>query len=769
MESNLDKGIEFESETTKFDMPDVVEIIAEKEPDIDKKDIKEAVARVVNIVTESDNSFDNISLSEGVKYIVDGYFEYIQEVVRDRALPELRDGFKPVNRRIIYNLSLAKKGTYVKSGRIVGDVMGTLHPHGDSSIYEAMVLMTQKNGSLAFPLVDGFGNFGGVYKTDTPAAMRYTEARAHSNCVEYFKDMNGIKMIPNFDGTMTEPEVLPVTFPSVLVNSTSGIAVGFRSNIPSFNFIDVCNLVKEYIENGECDTIIYPDFVTGGFYVKNDKEAMRLMKYGKGKIKLRGRVKIDGKEITALEVPYGKTIQGLVKQINDKDIKSIRNAYDADDYDHDYMFIVDAKSKASVNDALNALYKESDFQYTYSADITVVERGVPKRYGVWDIIAHWTEWRKEVILAEQKVRLNTLEKEIEKSRAFMEIIKYPEKKKQLVNIITESGAENGVAFVLDNYDTTIITPDLARWICNRRLPDFHNGGSYAAQYNEMLKSVDTCNNILADVNTEIIKQMDELIKKYGTVMKRRTEVTDVDYVFDSSNAGIKVKDNSSCYYDYKDGFLRKLKVSSKQEDLQFEFKGTASDTLIAFDNRGRLLRVYCHEIPMNTSAEMGTYLPRYFGFDESEDYKITYIGRLDGSTLMLLYNDGNVGFIDQTEWLNNKRSIKVLEKGISVSNADKLGAVVNISEFDELDNLLLFEVDNRDYMGWVYIKDIKRKDRTARTKVFTPYRDAFLTHYMIVSALDAPFVLNNLEKYQGKLRNAYNYFVGNTLEFKKFR
>lgn len=755
-------------DNVSLDMTSVIENIAEKEPDIEKKDIEVAVNKVVDTLTENNNSYDIETLSDGVKYIINGYFEYIQEVISDRALPELRDGFKPVNRRITYTLHNGKYKNFIKSGRIVGDVMGTLHPHGDASIYEAMVLMTDKNGGLAFPLVAGRGNLGGVYKTDPPAAMRYTEVKIHSNCEEYFQDMNGINMIPNFDATTTEPEVLPVRFPAVLVNSTSGIAVGFRSNIPSFNFVDVCELVKEYINKGTCETIIYPDFVTGGYYVKNDKEAMKLMKYGMGKIKLRGRTEINGKEISVTEIPYGKTIQGLVKQINDKDIKSIRNAYDADDFDHGLMFCVDCKSKASVNDALNALYKESDFQYTYSADITVVENGLPKRYGVWTIIEHWVKWRKEVLSREYNARLHNIENSILQSRAFMEIMKYPEKKEQLVLIITKEGSEKGVEFILNNYDNDIITPDLARWICQRRLADFHNGGKYADQYKDLLKQLDICKNVINDTDSEILRQMDELIHKYGSVMKRRTEVTDVDYVFDSSTSALKVKDTSSCVYDYKDGFLRKLKTSSKQDNLQFEFKGNASDTLIAFDNRGRLLRIYCSDIPFVSSSEMGIYLPRYFNFEEESDYRITYLGKLDGSLLMLLYTDGNVGFVDQSEWLNNKRSIKVLEKGISVANANKLGAVVNLSGIDNIDNKVLFEVDNRDHMGWVYIKDIKRKDRTARTKVFSPYRDAYLTHYMIVPDTESNMVLNNLDKYYGKLRNAYRDFIGNTLSFKKF-
>ena len=260
--------------------------------------------------------YDLSTISSGVEYLKNGYIEYAQEVISGRALPDVHDGLKPVNRRIIETLRTGKvTKSYMKSARIAGNVLA-LHPHGDASVYAAMVLMTQENGSLAFPLMDGGGNYGGVYKDDPPAAPRYTEARLHPNANEYFGEMNGIDMIPNFDSTLSEPVVFPVSFPAVLVNATSGIAVGFRSNIPSFNFNDVCDLVTEFIDKGKCETVIEPDFVTGGYYVRNQKELLKLMQAGTGKIKLRARTITDGKKIIVTEVPYGKTIQKLMKQIN---------------------------------------------------------------------------------------------------------------------------------------------------------------------------------------------------------------------------------------------------------------------------------------------------------------------------------------------------------------------------------------------------------------------------------------------------------------------
>ena len=690
--------------------------------------------------------YDLSTISSGVNYLKDGYIEYAKEVICGRALVNLYDGLKPVNRRIIVTLKNDKTKGFTKSARIVGNTLA-LHPHGDDAVYAAMVLMTDKNGSLAFPSIDGSGEFGGVYKTDPPAAKRYTEAKLSKNCDEYFGEMNGIKMIPNYDSTLSEPEVLPVSFPAVLVNSTSGIAVGFKSNIPSFNFNDVCDLVIEYIENGECHTVIAPDFVTGGYYVKDDKELLKLMETGKGKIKLRGKCVTVGKEIHVTEVPFGKTIQGLIKRINDQNFSSVRNAFDTDDYEHDEGFTVDCTAKNRVDEALYSMYKDTDFQYTYNADINVIKDKKPVRLGVWGVIEEWVKWRRQVLIKDYSYQIENLKVILYESKAFMNVVNAYDRKMELVRIITSEGREAGRKYVRENFTREEVPEDLIRFVSGRTITDYYDGGKYANEFATGQDRINALQHSIDNVDDVIVAQMNALKAKYGSKMQRRTEVTDVDYQFnDALEVNEKVVDNSSCAYSFANGFLKKVKYSLPDDNAEYQFDGYANDTLIAFDNRGRVLRVYCEDLPLDANSNLGTYLPKYLGLDETDDYKITWIGRLTGDTLMLLYKDGNVGFVDTSEWTSNNRRVKVLEKGISSDCANKLGAVIT----DIPETLFVTDVEGR--VAWAYTDDIKRKDRKAKTRVFNLVRNAELDSFSCQSAVNSCLLFNNVGDYHGKLR-----------------
>ena len=704
--------------------------------------------------SEETKSYDMAQATSGVQYLMDGYIEYAQAVVTGRALPDLRDGLKPVNRYILYSMHEGKYKRPIKSVKLVGNVT-SYHPHGDSSIYQAMVPMTQKNGSLQFPLINGVGNWGGYFTTDGAAAMRYTEAMLHANAEEFFGEMDGIRMIPNFDSTALEPEVLPASFPNVLVNASSGIAVGFKASIPSFNFVDVCNLVKEYVKNGECTTVIYPDFVSGGYYIKDSKELMKLMKVGKAKIKLRGKAVVNGKSIDIVDLPYGKTIEGILAQINNKDFKSIKTAYNAHDRSHGMMIAVECKSKNVVDEVLYSLYKDTDFQYTYSADITVIEDGTPHRMGVWQIIEDWVKWRREVIIADTQCKLDSLIEASKQNRAFAEIIAHPELKEELVLIITRQGADAGVKFIMEHYDNSIFDTELAAWCCRRRISEFHKGGKYTEAYNACLAEINKCKTIIDNVDDEIYSQMDRLINRYGGQMERRTEVTNTDYEFveDQQEKEIQ-RDVSTCIFDYRDGFFRKLRVASNSPDVKLQITGTASDTIIAFDNRGRILRIYCEDLPFNTVSDMGLYLPRYFGFEETEDWHITWMGRLDGDTYMLLYKDGNVGFVNTEEWSNNYRNVKVLERGIASSCADILGAVVPLSSVRNYNTAILMVSDEAGRLAWKDLSSIKQKCRTAKTKSINLKRNTPIDSYCILDD-DVALVsmLSNQDSYCGTMKD----------------
>lgn len=713
---------------------------------------------------------DIADLSPAVGYITQGYFDYAKEVISGRALADMRDGLKVVNRRILYTFSQSKSTGFVKGAKWSGDTM-SYHPHSPDAIYDSGIQLTDLNGSCAFPLLKGQGNCGNKSTNKGHAAPRYTEAKLHQWALnEYFGEMNGIQMQPNYDSTLSEPEVLPVTFPAVLVNATSGIAVGFKSNIPSFNFTDVCNLVKEYIEKGACTTVIVPDFTTGGLYVKNDKELYRLMTTGSGKIKLRAKTLINDKEIHVTEIPYGKNIEGLIKQANATNISGLRNAYVTRDFNDSTLFIADCKTKASTESVLYQLFKDTDLQYTYSADMTCTYKGIPQKMGVWQIIKKWVEWRKEVILLDTNTRMDSLKVSAAQALAFMEVVNHTELKDELVTIVNKQGVDAGVKFILANFDKEIITPELAVWVCHRRLSDFNKGGKYADSYSKAMAEIKKLQQIVDAPEKEIYKQMDRLIATYGSKTPRHTEITDVDFEFvkDSETPVEKkrIRDTSYCRYEYKNGFLRKLYRASDDYDVEFAFDGTADDTLIAFDAEGHLLRVYCKDVPITDAYGAGTYLQNYFGFEDKDDFKINYIGRLDGRTLVLLYKDGNIGFVDTSEWLDVGRNVRVLERGISKASAPYLGHVFSIDSVKDLENCILLVSDTAGRLGWRLLSDVKQKDRTARTRAFTMFKDNLIDSYLLTDPIRITTILNGSSKYEGSMTKiGKGDFIGNAEDF----
>ena len=708
------------------------------------------------------DEYDFNSMSEGLDNLINGYIDYAREVIVNRALPDIRDGLKPVQRRVLWTLKDDKVKGKMKCARIDGNVL-KFHPHGNASVYMAMVLMTDKNGSLAFPLLAGQGDFGGFYKTDPPAADRYTEAGLSEYAEQFFGEMNGITMIPNFDATLSEPEVLPVSFPSVLVNSMSGIAVGFKSNIPSFNFNDVIDLTVEYLENGKCSTVIAPDFVGGGYYIKNNKELMKLMQTGSAKLKLRGKVAIEGKELTIYEFPSGKTIQGIKKQIDDKDLNGVRSTGDFDDFKSGAGLWIDCTAKNKVEEVLYSLYKETDLQCNFNADITVIKDGEPVRLGVWDVIAEWCAWRREVLTKEYTCLLEACKEGMKESRAFIEVVSNIEYRDEIRRLLDYEGKASAEQFIIEHYDHDIVPPELASWIVTRGANNFKDGGKYRQKYLEMQVRVEELEGYIANIDQTIINQLKKLKNTYGDRFPRRTEVTNKDFEF-SSVEEVEAKDTNTCTYSFKNGFLRKMRFSVGDDDSEFEFEGLACDTLIAIDNRGRVLRVYCEDLPYHNNSDMGTYLPRYFGLDEAEDYKIHWIGVLDGETKMILYKDGNVGFLNTAEWVGLKRQVKVLEIGIAPSVAPIVGAVIeNIPE-------MLFVTDNQGKLGFEYTANIKRKDRTAKTRVFNLGKSCELDSYYGCSVEEGMMLVNDISRYQApklaKIPNFNDDFRGNPSDFK---
>lgn len=702
---------------------------------------------------------DKLQVSSGVRYLAEGYIDYAEEVISERALVGVLDGLKPVNRRILWTMHNEKQSNFIKSQRCSGNVLA-YHPHGDVAVYKASVPMTDRSGAYHFPLIEGSGNFGNVSSGLQASAPRYTEMRLHANASEFLGQLDGVDMIPNFDATLSEPKLLPVSFPNVLVNASEGIAVGFSSKIPSFNFNDVIDLCIEYIDNGECTTVIEPDFVTRGYYVRNNKELKKLMMVGKASLKLRGKVMQEGKVIRITEVPYGKPATMLKKQIDDRGIQNVSTCGNVTDKEGAGL-VIECRTKNSVDGVLYDLYKDTDLQYNFNANMVVVHNGVPKTMGVWKIIETWVEWRKSVLMTQYTKDIDVCKKKMRESETFMKLIEMTDIKNEFVNRVSQNGRADAVKWLKEQVKDEIPS-DLLDWVARRPLDYYHTGGPFARQFSEMKAELENLESKVADITTAVRDDLLRVKRTYGSSMPRRTEVTTVDYEFAKDKGEAKV-DNSYCVYAMKNNFLKKLRYMDNTQEYDYQFEGGASDTLVAFDNMGRVLRVYAQDLVLNTPQEMGVYLPRHLELgDVDDDYKIMWIGRLDGSEKTLLYKDGTVGFLDTSEWLNQGRQVRVLKNGVS-QYAGLVGAVL-----DELPEVLM-TLDNNGRVGYVETAGIKHKARTARTRVWDVKADSEIIGYCGCSLTDACIVFrNNMSNYKApRIKNLEDEkdFNGENVEF----
>jgi len=353
------------------------------------------------------------------------YIDYSMSVIVSRALPDVRDGLKPVHRRVLYgmlDLGVLSNRPYKKSARIVGEVLGKYHPHGDSSVYDTMVRMAQ-DWSLRYPLVDGQGNYGSV-DGDSPAAMRYTEARLKKIAEEMINDIDKdtVDFRPNFDDSLTEPTVLPTRIPNLLINGASGIAVGMATNMPPHNLTEIINATVAYIDNREIDIaglmqyVKAPDFPTGGtiYGYEGVKEAFET---GRGRIVMRAKTTIeivDNRErIIVTEIPYqinkAEMIRKTAEMINDKKIEGISDI--RDESDRDGMRIVyEIKRDAITNVVLNNLFKYTELQTSFSVNNIALVSGRPMMLNLKDMIGHFVNHRHDVVVRRTKYELSQAEK-----------------------------------------------------------------------------------------------------------------------------------------------------------------------------------------------------------------------------------------------------------------------------------------------------------------------------------------------------------------------
>jgi DNA gyrase subunit A len=561
------------------------------------------------------------------------YIDYAMSVIVARALPDVRDGLKPVHRRVLFGMSelgLASNKAYKKSARIVGEVLGKYHPHGDSAVYDTMVRMAQ-DFSLRYPLVDGQGNFGSV-DGDSPAAMRYTEVRLSKIAEEMLRDLdkNTVNFTPNFDDTLTEPSVLPALVPNLLVNGTSGIAVGMTTNIPPHNLteiVDACITIIDTpgLEDAKLLKIVKgPDFPTGGiiYGYEGVKDAY---KSGRGKILVRAKASIqtgrgDRQAIVITEIPYQVNKASLIEKIadlvRDKKIDDISDIRDESDRDG-MRIVVELKRDANAPVVLNNLYKHTNMQTTFGVIMLALVEGRPQILTLRQIIDHFIKHRNEVIVRRTKHDLDEAEKRAHILEGYIialdnidEIIKLIKKAKDIPS------AQEGLMkrFKLSEIQSKAILDMRLQKLTGLERKKVED------EYKEVIKLITYLKSVLASkkLQMQIIKEeLVELKKKFGD--ERRTEIV---YKTEEFSVEDMIAEENVVITVSHGGFIKRFPVSgyrrqsrggkgvtgatTKEDDfIEHMFIASTHHYILFFTDKGRCYWLKVHEIPEAGRAARG--------------------------------------------------------------------------------------------------------------------------------------------------------------------
>ena len=603
------------------------------------------------------------------------YIDYSMSVIVSRALPDVRDGLKPVHRRVLYgmhDMGVSSTKSYKKSARIVGDVLGKYHPHGDSSVYDTMVRMAQE-WSLRYMLVDGQGNFGSV-DGDSPAAMRYTEVRMRKIAEDMLADIDKdtVEWQLNFDDSLKEPTVLPTRIPALLVNGASGIAVGMATNMPPHNLTETVDAINAYIDDTEIDIdglmqyISAPDFPTGGtiYGYEGVKDAFHT---GRGRIVLRAKANIEevrGREcIVVTEIPYQVNKADMIKKtadlVNDKKLEGISDI--RDESDRNGMRIVYVLKRDAVpNVVLNKLYKYTQLQSSFSVNNIALVKGRPEMLNLKDMIRHFVEHRHVVVVRRTEFELRQAEKRAHVLEGLLIAIDHLDAVIKLIRAsATPDEAKSGL---ITEFKLSEIQ---AKAILEMRLQKLTGleRGKIKAEYEELMKTINYLKSILGDkpLRMKIIKdELFEIKEKYGD--ERRTDIEyaggdvsiedmipDTEVVVTISHAGYIKRTPLSEYRKQNRGGVGSKGASTRDKDfIEYVFVATNHQYMLFFTEQGRCFWMRVYEIPEGSRQSKGRAIQNLINIPQ-DDKVLAFI---------------NVLNLKDEEYINNHHIVMCTKQGI---------------------------------------------------------------------------------------------------------
>ena len=628
------------------------------------------------------------------------FMPYAISVIESRAIPDMRDGLKPSHRKVLVtmdNMHLQAGHTRSKCANIAGQVL-RLNPHSDSAAYETLVRLTEGNETLLTPLIDGKGNFGKHYSSGMSySASRYTEARLMPVAAEFFGGIrkNTVEFVDNYDSTMKEPVVLPVSFPNILANPNMGIAVGLAANICSFNLKELCEATIERIRHPKSDLFDImpgPDFTTGGYLLKDQKTIEEIYKTGRGLITLRGRYQYDKKNriVEITEIPYSTTIEeimdAVIAKVKEGKIKEISDIRDESDI-NGMKIAVDLKRGVDPDDLMKKLYKLTPLQTTFGCNFNVLWNSRAEVLGVYDILDRWTEWRRDCIRRECEFDLNKAKHDLHLLRGLEKIMLDINKTIRIIRN-TENDADvipNLMkAFKIDQeqaeYVAEIKLRNLNKDYILKRLADIEDIEERIAKLEKTISSN-------AELNKIMISQLKDIAKKYG--QPRKTEIIDVPVENFEENVENTVENYPVKLFVTSEGYIKKIPAASIKEDTEIKLKDgdsiintfDAENTgeLLLFTDKQTVYKVNIYEIPDNKPADYGNFLVNLVSKEDSEF--ITYVCPLTKEKYMLFaFENGKLAKVPMESYETKQNRKKLLN---AYSDLSMLLGIVSAGEDDE--------------------------------------------------------------------------------------
>lgn len=681
------------------------------------------------------------------------YIDYAMSVICQRALPDVRDGLKPVQRRVLYamqELGLSADKPHRKSARIVGDTMGKYHPHGDSSIYEALVVMEQ-DFKKGMPLVDGHGNFGSI-EGDGAAAMRYTEAKLQKFTQDvYLADMdkNVVDFQPNFDETEKEPVVLPVRIPNLLINGAEGIAVGMTTSIPPHNLSEVVDGVKAYMDNPEITTeelmeyVKGPDFPTGGIVV-NQKELKNIYETGSGKMKLRGKVhfekakkRSERDKLVITEIPYTMIGANISKFISDV-VSLIENKTTSDIIDvsnesskEGIRIVLELRRNADAERLENLLYKKTRLEDTFGVNMLAISNGKPELLSLKDIISHHTKFHYEVLTRKYET---LLKKELEQKEIKEGLIKACDIIDLIIEILRGSKSLKDAKSCLINGDTENITfktqkskkeasklcftEKQASAILEMRLYRLIGLEIMALQeeYAEILKKIDKYQDILehpASMKRVMKKDLEKIKKNYG--FDRKTELTNAKAAVVKA---LPIEEKEAVFVMDRFGYskiLDKNTYERNEETVLKEYRHIVhcmnTDKICVFTDTGVMHQIKVQDIPSGRLRDKGTPLDNIGNYDSRNEQILLIVPdrTLKESSLLFVTASSMIKLVDGAEFIVQKKTVA----STKLAEGDILAAVRLVAAKEGSINAQIIMQSEEGYFLRFPLEEVTRKKKGA--------------------------------------------------------